>query len=45
MCWRCGNDEKYAAPDNNGMCFNCYATCKEALEKASHEKFEDGEPR
>lgn len=44
MCWRCKNDEVYNTLDNNGMCFNCYAACKEAMEQENTGEWQDGEP-
>lgn len=50
MCWKCGNDEKYDMEESNGMCYNCFTQCKEAMEaemRAQHEdagEWQDGEP-
>ncbi len=41
MCWRCEEEEVY----ENGLCYNCWAECAEAVEKEKNNTFEDGEPR
>ena len=36
-CWKCKDDEVFDAPDNNGMCLECYEKCKTAARNQSEE--------